>query len=549
MHFKVKTIAGRKYLYLIKNEWKDKKVVQVMQKYIGTPDQVYELINAGKPNHVASYPFGKPAALIKAAEEVGLIESINKHVGRKKIDGLTPAQYLLMIIIGRSEHAFSRNALDDYFKRSVLQFFWDPKYKLSSQNFLNYMAKLDEDTIQKIELDISRTLIKRGLRPTRLIFDTTNFYTHIDHGDELPQKGNSKDKRFDKNLIGVGLTTSDHNIPFQSITYPANKNDSQLFSSIIDSICKRLHDIEVPAQDVVIVFDRGMNSTENIQKAIEKMHVVGSLPSSICKDFFQIPVSEFSESWENAHEHIIKAHPVSEKWYETNFNGVLRYNDRTMQKQMIVWEQNKEKIFTKIKEIQSKLNRQGKGRKLTPKGLINRVVDAIPKQYRGLFDYKVVEVEGELQLDFRLDEVREKDFISAMGKTVIFTDLKGLTSRQIVEIYDSRNQIETDIMWLKDKLLIPLKPTYVRRDVKIRAHVFLCVLGLLLYNYTLYTIADPTLSMKQLAQYLDQMRLGLVYTGETKDKGKKSADFVIEDMNKSMAKVFSKLQLERFIPA
>jgi transposase len=128
-----------------------------------------------------------------------LIESINKHVGRKKIDGLTPAQYLLMTIIGRSEHVHSRNGLEDYFKRSVLQFFWNPRYKLSSQNFLNYMAKLDEETIQKIELDISRTLVERGLRPTRLIFDTTNFYTHIESGDELPQKGNSKDKRFDKN--------------------------------------------------------------------------------------------------------------------------------------------------------------------------------------------------------------------------------------------------------------------------------------------------------------------------------------------------------------
>jgi transposase len=220
-----------------------------------------------------------------------------------------------------------------------------------------------------------------------------------------------------------------------------------------------------------------------------------------------------------------------------------------MQKQMVVWMENKEKIFTKIEEIQSKLNRQGKGRKLTAKGLINRVVDVIPKQYRSLFDYSVVIVEGKLQLDFKLDEAREKDFISAMGKAIIFTDLKELTSRQIVEIYDSRNQIETDIMWLKDKLLIPLKPTYVRRDVKIRAHVFLCVLGLLLYNYTLYTIADPTLSMKRLAQYLDQMRLGLVYIGEEKDRGKKGADFVIEDMNRSTAEVFSKLQLGRFIPA
>jgi transposase len=545
MHFKVKTIDGRKYLYLIKNEWKNGKVVQAMQKYIGTPDQVYELIKAGKPNHVASYPFGKPAALIKAAEDVGLIESINRHVDRRKVDGLTAAQYLLMIIIGRSEHAFSRNVLDDYFKRSALQFFWDPKHKLSSQNFLNYMAKLDDDTIQKIELDISRTLIKRGLRPTRLIFDTTNFYTHIDRGEELPQKGNSKEKRFDKNLIGVGLTTSDHNIPFQSITYPANETDSQLFSDIIDRICKRLQDIEVPAEDVVVVFDRGMNSTENIRKAIEKMHVVGSLPAPMCKEFFQIPVSEFSETWENARGHTIKAHPVAEKWYETNFMGILRYNDRTMQKQMTVWKNNKQKIFDKIAEIQSKLNRQGKGRKLTPKGLINRVVDAIPKQYRGLFDYSVVVVESKLQLNFKLDEVRETEYTSAMGKAIIFTDLEGLTSRQIVEIYDSRNQIETDIAWLKDKLLIPLKPTYVRRDVKIMAHVFLCVMGLLLYNYLLYSINDPTLSMKQLAQYLDQMRLGLAYVGE----GKNKADFVIEDMNRCTAEIFSKLQLGQFIPA
>lgn len=545
MHFKVKTIDGRKYLYLIKNEWKNGKVVQAMQKYIGTPDQVYKLIKSGKPNHVASYPFGKPAALIKAAEEVGLIESINRHVKRKKVDGLTAAQYLLMIIIGRSEHAFSRNVLDDYFKRSALQFFWDPKHKLSSQNFLNYMAKLDEDTIQKIELDISRTLIKRGLRPTRLIFDTTNFYTHIDRGEELPQKGNSKEKRFDKNLIGVGLTTSDHNIPFQSITYPANETDSQLFSDIIDRICKRLQDIEVPAEDVVVVFDRGMNSTENIRKAIEKMHVVGSLPAPMCKEFFQIPVSEFSETWENARGHTIKAHPVAEKWYETNFMGVLRYNDRTMQKQMTVWKNNKQKIFDKIAEIQSKLNRQGKGRKLTPKGLINRVVDAIPKQYRGLFDYSVAVVESKLQLNFKLDEVREMEYTSAMGKAIIFTDLEGLTSRQIVEIYDSRNQIETDIAWLKDKLLIPLKPTYVRRDVKIRAHVFLCVMGLLLYNYMLYSINDPTLSIKQLAQYLDQMRLGLAYVGE----GKNKVNFVIEDMNRCTAEIFSKLQLGQFIPA
>jgi transposase len=89
-----------------------------------------------------------------------------------------------------------------------------------------------------------------------------------------------------------------------------------------------------------------------------------------------------------------------------------------------------------------------------------------------------------------------------------------------------------------------MKPTYVRKDVTIRAHVFLCVMGLLLYNYLLYLIEDAGLSIMKLADYLDQMRLGLMFN----DKGSKNAEFIIEDMNKETAEVFSKLQLGRYIP-
>ena len=48
MHFKIKTIKGNKYLYVIKNEWIDGKVVQVIQQYVGTADQVYDLVTKNK---------------------------------------------------------------------------------------------------------------------------------------------------------------------------------------------------------------------------------------------------------------------------------------------------------------------------------------------------------------------------------------------------------------------------------------------------------------------------------------------------------------------
>jgi transposase len=545
MHFKFKTIAGHKYLYVIKNKRIDGKIVQTIQKYVGTADQIYDLIMESKETRIASYSFGKPAALLKAAEEVGLIKAMNEHVDIKNMKGLTPAEYLLLIIIGRSEHALSRNVLDDYFRESLLKFFWNPKYKLSSQNFLNYMEKLDEETIREIEIDVSRTLIKKGIRPTKLTFDTTNFYTHIEHGEDLPKKGFSKDKRYDKNLIGVGLTTSNNNIPFQTITYPADIPDVTLFSGLFDSICKRVEEIEIPLEKMTIVFDRGMNSTDNIEHVLDKMHVIGSLPSSMCKDLFQISLSNFEEEWKNGKKNIVKAHRIKGVWYEKEFTGVIKYSDTTKRKQMHEWETKKAVILEKIEEIRSKLNRKGKGRKTTAKGLINHVVDTVPKQFRGLFDYNVIENEGELQLDFNLNDTREKEFLLGMGKTVVFTDKEDLTTKEIVEMYDSRNMIEDDIKWLKDKLLIPVKPVYVRKDVKIRAHVFLCVMGLLLHNYLLHLIDDQELTIQKLSNNLEKIRMGLVHNR----KGEKNAEFVIEEMNKETAEIFAKLQLGKYIPS
>ena len=82
-----------------------------------------------------------------------------------------------MALIGRAEHTLSRNKLGDYFTNSILSFYWKPKHKLNSQNFLNYMEKLDENTIKDIEKDVATKLVELGYKPSKLIFDTTNFYT------------------------------------------------------------------------------------------------------------------------------------------------------------------------------------------------------------------------------------------------------------------------------------------------------------------------------------------------------------------------------------
>jgi len=58
---------------------------------------------------------------------------------------------------------------------------------------------LTEQTIRKIEENIAAKLNHKGIKPTTIFWDTTNVFTYIESGEELPQKGRSKEKRHDKN--------------------------------------------------------------------------------------------------------------------------------------------------------------------------------------------------------------------------------------------------------------------------------------------------------------------------------------------------------------
>lgn len=85
------------------------------------------------------------------------------------------------------------------------------------------------------------------------------------------------------------------------------------------------------------------------------MHVVGALPSSMCKNLFQVPLSDFEEEWENGKKNIVKAHRVKGNWYGKEFTGVIKYTEITNRKQMYEWEVKKSDILEKIEEIGSKL--------------------------------------------------------------------------------------------------------------------------------------------------------------------------------------------------
>ncbi len=101
------------------------------------------------------------------------------------------------------------------------------------------------------------------------------------------------------------------------------------------------------------------------------------------------------------------------------------------------------------------------------------------------------------------------------GKTAIITDLEpgDLPDEKVVEGFVARSQVEEDFKWLKDRHVVSVKPFYLWHDATVPGHVFLCVMGLLLLRYLQWELREFHLSMKELVELLERIRVVLVQTG------------------------------------
>jgi transposase len=103
--------------------------------------------------------------------------------------------------------------------------------------------------------------------------------------------------------------------------------------------------------------------------------------------------------------------------------------------------------------------------------------------------------------------------------------------------------IEEDFKWMEDKVIIPLWPFFVRKDLSVRAHVFLVVLGLMMYRLVQHDLGRHSMYLPTLAKVLDDIRIALVSEGRRKPK------FIVEEMDTRTARIFTKLELSKYLPS
>jgi transposase len=544
---KKKNIKGHTYWYAIEMARIDGKPKQVWQKYLGTAEKIVELKEkAAELPHIKlkSFQYGKTAALLSISDELNFIETVNKHTNKKKIEGLTVGEYLLLNIIGRCDGALSENSMQKWFDKSSLNILWKFPHKLTCQNFLNHYKYIDHETSKKIEDDLCRVLIEKGITPHILFLDETNWFNYIKKGEELPQNGNNKQYRNHMKHVCMGLAVSEDNIPFMHEVYEGNKHDAKIFPDLLDTLTKRLTNLKVTTEDMILVFDKGNNSQVNIKDALSKMHIVASAKHNQAEELLEMPLNNYEYLYTNTQDNEIYGYREKHDFFGTEFTTVVLYNEASYKKQRISYEERKAKIWDKLEDLKRRLQ-SNRGKERDKSSVEREVNGLIYKDFISVIKYKVGEIPQDMKkpnLKIWIEEEVEKKRYAGFGKTIVFTDMHAWHSKKIAQTYNQKYLVEDDFKLLNDVLLVPVGPINHHTDFNIRAHIFLCITGMIFYRYLAWKCKHLRLSVRQLVGELDEIRIAIV-----QEKSGAKVEMVVEEMGAKQARLFSLLDLGKFI--
>ncbi len=513
----------------------------VWQKYLGTAKKIKEFYE-GKSILLKSKVFGSVAAMLSIADELQLKEIISTTVPDTNYK-LKIWQHIIMQSACRFHEPASKNKSIEWYDESILPLLWGKKFS-SPQTILNQFDKIvtaTEDHTSQIEEDICKTFLNKGIKPSVLIWDPTNFFTYIENGEMLPKKGASKEKRFDKNIINLGLVTSQENIPLMHVTYAGNERESAIVTKVVECLHQRFKKLGQEVDNLVFVFDRGNNSENNIPYIDDKFHFIGALRKSQLKHLFVVNLSQYDDLYSNKKKNLIKGYRTSEKVYGENYTVIITYNEATAKKQQAKTEESIETIKTKFSKLKQSINNKKRGKKSTMKGVSKQINEFLHTQYQCLFSWDLDEKNQ--KFSWHLIEEKYSERTKTYGKNILFTDLHEWTTVDIAKTYNSKTIVEDDFKVLKNRWMISVKPFFHKKDSHLKVHIFICVLSIMMYRYMLWKLKDIPMSELTIVTELKNMRLGFV-----KQKDSNLVNKVLENMSPQQIKLYNALGLEKYLP-
>jgi Transposase DDE domain len=330
-----------------------------------------------------------------------------------------------------------------------------------------------------------------------LFFDTTSTYFELDEEDEpLPRDkngevtddeqkaaegkpapfrafGKSKDHRDDLPQVVVGMAVTRDGIPVRVWCWPGNTNDSALIRQVKDDMR------DWTLARVVWVADRGFTSAENRRYLRQGDHhyIIGEKLRSGCAE------ADAALSRQGRYQDVAENLKVKEVRIAEDERFVICYNPEAAERDARV----RARMLTQLEELIAGSDKLTATKRAELRGVIstkpglNRYLRVTPG---GLLRTDAAKIKAEANLD---------------GKYLLRSSDPKLPAEDIALGY--KQLLEVERGWRDLKQVIDLRPVYHRKEERIRAHVVLCWLALLLIR-----IAETTTGTTW-AKISDELRL------------------------------------------
>ena len=377
-----------------------------------------------------------------------IFSKVWSRLGLKQIFDEEFKKYSTDFNISSSVYNMVLNRLSSPTSKLGLEYWQESVFNIDKFDIHQYYRAMDylvenKDQIESRIFDQQRDLFNQSIDV--VLFDTTTI-VYYGKGDEeesggLLAKGFSKDHRGDLNQVVVGVMVSKQGVPLGHEVFSGNKNDVTCFKEIIDKISDKFK-----IGKVVLVGDRGMINQKNLDHLDKKgyEYILGYRMRTIKK-------SERSKVLSKANLKKIKKDELTCK--EVTYEGkrlIVFYNPERAVKDA----KKREEIVQKIKE---------------------KIASGDVKNLFAKQEYKKFVSVSTKSPELDIQKVLED---AVYDGVFVLTSNTSLTPLEIVNGYRDLWQVEMAFRQLKSEL--KMGPMYHIKERRIRAHIMICFLSLIL---------------------------------------------------------------------
>jgi transposase len=501
-HLHKKMKKGRPYYYIREIARVNGKPTVVSQVYLGSPERMLELASgAGGENKVTKLKSEEFGALWLAnhidqkIDLVGLIDEVVPKTKDKGETGPSVGEYFLYAVFNRMIDACSKRALPDWYRDTAIQQIRPVAVdELNSQRYWDKWERLDEQAVAEVARRFFQKLAE--LEPPSsdcFLFDTTNYFTFMasDTKSELCKRGNNKEGRHWLRQVGLALLVSrDNQLPYFYREYEGNCHDSKLFLSIVDTVVASMQNLSIKPGDLTIVFDKGMNSDDNITAIdnSEGINFITCYSPYFAPELIHVKLNKFAVADTTKNQELIQSGQADDALLVLRTTGqywgkertvVVTYNPKTARKQRYVFEDKLLKLEAALFTMRDKV-RKGERHWKAKESIEERFQTLCEDLHlpKDLYNLDIEMEQGHLVMRFRKQYYRIGKHCDKFGKNILITDNSDWETGQIVQASLDRYMVEKSFRNSKDGDLVGVMPLRHWTDSKIRCHILTCIIAL-----------------------------------------------------------------------